>query len=347
MRIALIGCGAMGTIIGAYMTKSGLDVELVDTNKEHIDALNKNGAHVTGTVDFKVNVKAVTPDQMSGVYDLAIIMTKQSANKAVLSHFKQFMNENSFVCTLQNGIPEPYVASLVGKEKTVGGATNWTGTFIGPGVSELTTKLEEAGYLYEIGEMDGSMSDRIQKVADALGTMGECHVTDNLMASRWGKLVFNAAVSGLSAVCGFTFGEVTNDTVTRACASYIGKEVKQCCEAEGYDLPPLGGKMPMTTLDLADQAMFELNQRIWHMVGNILKDGKASMLQDLENGLTTEVREINGHVSKVGREYNIPTPFNDKVVEIITRIEKGELTYSRDNMQYFDQDLFVYKNLEI
>ena len=347
MRIAIIGCGAMGTILGAYMAKNGLNVELVDTYKEHVDALNESGARVTGLADFCAKVKAVTPEQMTGIYDLAIVLTKQNVNKIVLGHLKQFMDDNSFVCTLQNGVPEPYVAELIGKERTVGGATNWSATFVGPGVSELTTKLEETEYLFEIGEIDGSTTPRIQKVAEALGSMGTAHVTETLMASRWGKLVFNAAISGLSAVCGCTFGEVTSDKFSRACGSYIAREVKKCCEAEGYVLPPLGGKMPMDSLELKDQAMFDLNQRIWHMVGGMLKDGKASMLQDLEKGLVTEVREINGHVSKIGKEFGIPTPFNDKVVEIVTRIEKGEITYSMDNLQYFDKSLIEYNLLEI
>ena len=59
MRIALLGAGAMGTIIGAYLTKAGYDVELVDNYKEHVDALNENGAHIVGFVDEIIPVKAV------------------------------------------------------------------------------------------------------------------------------------------------------------------------------------------------------------------------------------------------------------------------------------------------
>ena len=77
MRIAIMGAGSLGTILGAYVSKAGYDVVLIDPYQEHVDALNKDGAHVIGTVDFVQPVKAITPDQMDGVYDVVIYMAKQ------------------------------------------------------------------------------------------------------------------------------------------------------------------------------------------------------------------------------------------------------------------------------
>ena len=65
MRVAILGCGAMGTVLGAYMTKNGCDVELIDSYEAHVEALNTKGAHIVGTVDFTVPVKAITPAQMT------------------------------------------------------------------------------------------------------------------------------------------------------------------------------------------------------------------------------------------------------------------------------------------
>ena len=82
--------------------------------------------------------------------------------------------------------------------------------------------------------------------------------------------------------------------------------------------------------------MFEEIQQLFIDLYSIAKGGKASMLQDLEKGIVTEVAMINGYVSKIGAKHGIPTPFNDKVVNIIQKIEQGELTYSPDNLKYFD-----------
>ena len=342
MRIAIIGSGAMGTILGAFLTKKGYNLELVDTYKEHVDALNEFGAKIIGTQEFIVPVKAITPDQMSGIYDLAILFTKQTANHIVLPHLLNFLNDNSVVCTLQNGVPEPSVASYVGVNRTIGGASNWSATFISPSISELTQDLKNTASSFDLGEMNGAISPRVRKIADILGEIGRpVKLTDSLMESRYGKLVLNACVSGMSAVCGLTFGEVLENPIARACVSHIGNEVKKVCEADGYKLPIVLG-YSMDTLALEDQEMFDANGRMFMELYRPAWAGKASMLQDLEKGLETEVKMINGFVSDGGRKYEIATPFNDMVVDIVGKIEEGKLTYSVDNLQLFQEELFVF-----
>jgi len=346
MRIAIIGCGALGTIIGAYLAKGGCQVEMIDSYKPNVDALNAQGARVTGEVEFTVPVTAVTPEEMSGIYDLVFLLTKQTANDLVLPHLLQFLDVNSTVCTLQNGVPEPSVASYVGQARTVGGTTNWSASFVEPGVSKLTQDLEKTEYIFNIGEMDGSITPRIQKIREILELMGRpVKVTDSLMASRWGKLLINACASGMSAACGATFGEVLDNPTSRACLAYIGHEVKQCCEAEGYQLPPIDGRFHLDSFALEDQAMFEASQNLFVDMFRIARGGKASMLQDLEKGKGTEVRMINGYVSQVGDKHGIDTPFCDTVVRIVSRIEAGEIPYSMENLQYFDKGLFTFQTM--
>ena len=81
MRAAIYGAGSLGTILGAYITKNGGSIELVNRNKAHIEALQKEGAKVIGTMNFTQKVTAYTPDAMSGKYDIIFLMTKQQQNK--------------------------------------------------------------------------------------------------------------------------------------------------------------------------------------------------------------------------------------------------------------------------
>jgi 2-dehydropantoate 2-reductase len=343
MRTAILGCGAMGTVIGAFLTKNGLDVELIDAYEAHVDALNKNGARIIGTVELSVPVKAILPSQMKGIYDVVILLTKQTVTKSAVDELLPHLDENSTVLTMQNGVPEPYLASLIGEKRTVGGTLLWGATFIGPGVSEVTQNLERNDHLFEIGEIDGSIGARIQKVAEILGYMGKVHISDSLMVSRWGKLVNNACMSGMSAVCGSTYGEVINNQYACACLSYIGSEVKACCEAAGYKLPILLHDQLPDSLAISDRDMFEANQASFKAMYSDMHAGKASMLQDLEKGKMTEVKMINGFVCEQGDKLGIDTPFNDTVVEIITKIEKGELPLSMENISHFKPELFKYK----
>ena len=343
MRIAILGCGAMGTVMGAFLTRNGCPVDMVDNYQAHVDALNEKDAHIVGMVDMTVPVRAMTPEQMEGIYDLVFLFTKQTANDQVLPALLPHLGEHSTVCTLQNGVPEPYVAGYVGENRTVGGTVLWGATFVGPGESELTQNIQMNDHLFEIGEMDGSVGERIQAVADVLGYMGRpAKVTDQLMASRWGKLINNACMSGMSAVCGSTFGQVLDDPRSRACLSYLGCEVKQCCQAAGYKLPLLLNEQSPDTLDLKDQAMYEANQEMFQVMYQDMHTAKASMLQDLEKGKKNEVTMINGFVCQTGRQHGIPTPFNDKVVEIVTKIEAGQLPLSMENVELFPKEWFTY-----
>ena len=98
MRVAILGCGAMGTVLGAYMTKNGCNVELIDSYEAHVQALNEKGAHIVGTVDFTVPVKAITPGQMEGIYDVVFLFTKQTANDEVLPNLLPHLGPDSTVC---------------------------------------------------------------------------------------------------------------------------------------------------------------------------------------------------------------------------------------------------------
>jgi 2-dehydropantoate 2-reductase len=334
----------MGTVIGAYLTKNGCPVDLVDANAAHVDAMNENGARIIGAVDMTVPVKALLPEQMEGVYDVVFLLTKQTVNDIVLPKLKERLAADSTVCTLQNGVPEPRVASQVGAGRTVGGAIHWGATYIEPGVSELTQDITKSPHLFEIGEIDNVIGPRIKSVARILEFMGPVYVTDSLISSRWGKLLINACMSGMSAACGSVFNDILENDTARACLSYIGHEVKLCCEAAGYQVPALMGGNSPDSLDIEDQAMFEESQRMFIDMYDGLRTAKASMLQDLEKGLRTEVAMINGFVCDTGDQYAIDTPFNDTVVDIVQKIEKKELPLSIENLRRFDANLFRFKN---
>ena len=94
MRTAIYGAGSLGTILGAFINKAGVPVELINRNKAHVAALNENGANVTGTIEFTQKVTAYTPDQMSGEYDILFLMTKQQNNKEVVKMLEGYLAQD-------------------------------------------------------------------------------------------------------------------------------------------------------------------------------------------------------------------------------------------------------------
>lgn len=230
------------------------------------------------------------------------------------------------------------VARYIGKERTVGGTILWGATFEGPGVSRLTqdfSKQEALGGLFEVGEPNGTITARIRQVAEVLEHMGTTQIVPNLMEARWFKLMANACMSGMSAACGCTFGQVLESPEASACLCCIGREVKLCCEAAGHRLPT-----SQDCLALDTQAKFDQSLRMFHSIYDCQPHAKASMLQDLERGRRTEVRMINGFVCQTGDQYGIDTPFNDAVVQIITQIENGQSTPSLENLKAFPSPIY-------
>ncbi len=336
MRVAIYGCGSMGTVMGAFLNKGGIDVELIDNYKEHVEALNNKGAHIIGCVDITVPVKAITPEQMEGKYDIVFLFTKQTANSEALPHLKKFLNDDSVVCTLQNGVPEYSVSEYIGGDRTVGGTVLWGATFISPGVSEVTQDVTSGDILFDIGEIDGKITERIKKVAGVLEHMGPVNIVENLMGARWSKLICNSCMSGMSAVTGSVFGDVLNNLKASACLGLIAKEIVEICGAAGVQFEDVMG-MDMRDWGKVDTYEdYALSQRCFRKFYADKRTAKASMLQDLEKGKKTEVDMINGFVVEQGKKYGIPTPFNDIAVKVIKGIENKELPLSMENLKFFN-----------
>ena len=93
IRAAIYGAGSLGTVLGAYITKNGGKIDLINRNKAHVAALNEKGAIINGTVNMTVPVTAITPDQMEGKYDVIFLMTKQLFNKEVVTMLKDYLTE--------------------------------------------------------------------------------------------------------------------------------------------------------------------------------------------------------------------------------------------------------------
>jgi len=317
LRTAIVGAGSLGTIIGAFIVKNGGQADLVDSYVKNVEVLNEKGATVTGSIDFNVPVKAYTPEEMPGVYDLILLTTKQTANHIILPQLLPHLHENSLVLTLQNGIPEESVAAIVGKERTAGAAVGWGATWLEPGKSSLTSSMYAMeNFAFDIGELDGRDTPRIREAQKILSLVGAAHVLDNLLGLRWAKVLMNATFSGMSAALGSTFGDVLNDEITIQCIAHIADEAVRVANACGVRMALMQGK-DFETLKLNGKEDIPSKIPFYHEVWDQHVLLKASMLQDLEKKQKTEIDFINGIVCKKGRENGIATPFNSKVVEMV------------------------------
>lgn len=333
-RYAIYGAGSLGTVLGAYITKNGGEIDLINRNKAHVEALNTKGATIKGTVNMNVPVKAITPDEMQGQYDVILLMTKQLYNKEVVTMLKEHLTKKGVIVTLQNGLPEPGIAEIVGANRTMGCTVEWGAALNEPGVCTLTSEPDSLSF--HMGKMDGISDEQFGMVKNLLELMCPVHEEDNLIGARWSKLLINATFSGLGAVVGGVFGDVSENKDGKKVAVRCMKECIDVGHATGAQFAPVQGKNIT--------ALFYYTNPIKRAVATFLvpiamkkhRDIEPSMLQDLKKGKPCEIDAINGVVCQWGRKCGVPTPINDRIVEIIKKCESGELKPQPSNIRMFD-----------
>ena len=334
-RYAIYGAGSLGTVLGAYITKNGGQIDLINRNRAHVDALRTNGAIINGTVDMKVPVSALTPDEMSGEYDVILLLTKQLLNKEVVTFLKGHLANDGVIVTLQNGLPEPGIAEIVGSNRTMGCVVEWGAALTAPGVCTLTSEVDSLSF--HMGKMDGITDEKFNEVKDLLELMCPVHEESNLIGARWSKLLINATFSGLGTVVGGVFGDVSEVKAARKVAIRCMKECIDVGHAAGAEFAPVQGKNITALFYYNGAIKREIATMIIPIAMKKHRNIEPSMLQDLKKGKACEIDAINGVVCEWGRKCGVKTPFNDKIVEIIKKCEKGELTPCADNIKFFDE----------
>ena len=336
MNVAIYGAGGMGTILGAYITKAGYEIDLINRNKDHIEALKKDGAKIIGKVEFTQPVKALLPKEMSKKYDIILLMTKQRYNKEIVEGLVPFLSDTGVICTMQNGIPELSVSEVIGKDKTIGCTMSWGATFHGKGVSELTSEASRDTLTFSIGKYGNNDDELFNYIVELLNTMGNVTVEDNFIGARWAKLLVNAAFSGLSVVTSATFGEIAKDKKSRLLALHAIRECIDVANAANIKIEPIQGKDVVKLMDYNNFFKKRISLFLLPIAMKKHKEIKSSMLRDIGRGLKTEINSINGIVCEYGNKVNVETPINDKIVELVHRIEDKELKSEWNNLQLFD-----------
>jgi 2-dehydropantoate 2-reductase len=205
--------------------------------------------------------------------------------------------------SLQNGLGhEDVLAEVVGRDKVMAGKTYAGGVMLGPGRIIRGTEGKET----YIGELEGRMTDRVQRVAAAFNAAGLItHISDNIMGTIWEKLLVNVATGALSGITRLAYGDLYQVPEVKACALAAVQEAMDVARACGIGLSVNDPEQPWIKA-----------------AAGLPPEFKASMLQSLEKGSVTEVDYVNGSVVRWGQKCGVPTPVNSTLVACLKGIER-------------------------
>ena len=329
MRFLVWGAGAIGGTMGAWLSRAGHDVTLVDNVDAHVDAINRDGLRITGPIaEFTQRVPAFTPQSVRGEWDTIMLATKahhtESATRALLPH----LSASGCVISAQNGLNELAIAEIVGKERTVGAFVNFGADYIEPGVI-----LDGSRAAVVVGEIDGRITARVTAIRDAWADFDDrAIVTPNIWGYLWGKEAYGAMLFATA---------LTNDSIADALAmpAYrllyvaLAREILAVARARGVSPETFDGFD--ASAYSADAAPGAAERSLDALVAHNRKSAKthSGIWRDLAvRKRRTEVDAQLGIVVALGREAGVATPLTARVVELIHDIENGVRAQSMDTL---------------
>ena len=326
--VLVVGAGAIGGVTAAKMEGGVRRVSVLDANREHVERMTDPGLLLDELgAERQVRLDAhADPSDFEDPFDFALLTLKAPHLEAALGPLAERGLARTFV-SLGNGLVQDRIAAIVGDENLIVGTVEWGATNLGAGRLAQTTRGP-----FVIGEPDGETKNRTRLLAEALETVAAVRVTENISGQVWSKLLVNSAFSGLGAVSGFLYREVVADPAGKEAALAVWREGYDVGVAQEITLDEVLG-VPADSLVVGGPEDRQRADEALDVAMGYAGATKASMLQDLERGARTEVDVINGGVVERGREYNVATPLNERVVELMHAMEQGERRPGRDALE--------------
>jgi len=187
----VVGGGAIGGTLAFHLARAGHPVRIVDTDAEHVAAIRRDGLVLRGVAgDARVAVEAVPPDRAPERLSRVLLAVKAQATESVLPWLAPRLAPDGFVVSLQNGLNEATIAAAVGAKRTIGAFVNLFADVVEPGV------IRDGGQgALVVGEPDGRITPRVERIVADLQAWGPAKATANVEGYLWSKLGFGAMLT--------------------------------------------------------------------------------------------------------------------------------------------------------
>ncbi len=335
-KIAVLGAGAIGSMISADLTQAGYDITVIDQWPAQVEAMKAHGLriHLKDEV-LQVSVRAFHLCEMAATtlqFDIVFLAVKGNDHRWLTEFIKPYLKSDGVLVPTQNGMNDDSVASIIGRERTVGCSMELSGEIFTPGLVQRNTPRD--GTWFGVGELDGSVTPRVREIAEILGHVGRCDVTNNIYGAKWSKLIGNTMTMGPFGLLGVKNFDAMPLPGMRDISVELGKESRLVGQAMGIRIEPVFGLRADEFWDPKQEVEVTIMQSLMEKVGG---RARTAPVHDHFKGRQSEMPYIPGVVSRKGKELGVPTPCNDAVVEIDRRINAGEIEMGVANLDLLKQ----------
>ena len=299
--VAIVGAGAMGCLFGARLAEQGARVTLVDIDRPRLSAIARDGITLTddkGTRTIPVSARLAA--EVTAPIDLLVLFTKGTHSAAAIRSIAHLAPMGPIALTLQNGIGNAdLLAASFGPARVLLGTAHVPADLTGP----AAVRTHGFGTV-DLGGFTSASHEFAAAAAALLQSAGfNTHVANDINASVWEKVAFNAALNAAAMICQAANAGLDNEPGRRI-ATKVVDETTNVAAASGIRIDR---QRILATIDAA------LREHAHH---------KASMLQDRERGRPTEIETINGAIAREGARLGVPTPVCDTLTDLVRIIER-------------------------
>jgi 2-dehydropantoate 2-reductase len=303
MRIAVVGPGALGTLLAALLrAKTKETIWLMDKSPERAERIRKEGVRIEGMTAISTAVNVSADPKEVGPCDLVILCVKSYSTEDACKDIKELMSDKTFILTLQNGIGNVQVLNdHFGAERVIAGVTNHGATLLAAGHVRHAGKGDTI-----IGMAKGKMLGPVRDTANLLTKCGfETKISKDIDSVIWSKLVINVGINALTGITRLKNGMLIQYSGTREVLRNAVQEAVRIVKRKRIKLA-------------YDDPIQKVESVCKATAANV-----SSMLQDVLNAKRTEIDYINGAINRQGKALGIPTPVNEVLTNLIKTIESS------------------------
>ncbi len=316
MKIAVLGAGAIGSLVAGYLKAKGEDISLIG-HRDAVKAIRENGLKISG-VRQELKVDLEVSEKIISVPELLILATKtQDIKEALKTNLKQV--ENSLILTAQNGLQaENIVAEFIPKKNIISSIVMFGATYLEPG--QVVHNFEGS---WIIGKIFAELADsRLAEVDKLLTKAFPVVISEDILGMKYLKVFVNAN-NCIPAILGVSMQEAFLDPQISSISIAIWKEGMQVVSKSGIKLVGLPGFPVENITKLISIPAQEAAGVFSGIISKLSKEPLyGSILQSLKRGRASEIDYINGEFVSLAEKNQLKADLNKKLVEMVHQVEK-------------------------